>query len=100
MLSATRRKILGGIQATSTNVMCVIPKLDVILGIPGNGGLEKSKKELESLETKTFKTQVSLHEFKFKQNVNQIFDIGKSTRELVEEIEETTKNPKNEPISN
>ena len=70
--------------------MCVISNFT---GSPGAGGLEKSRKELQSLEREiiALDTKVEMDGFKIKQHVSQLFDIEKSTRKSLQGIRESVK---------
>ena len=99
LFSAKRNIILGDkhFPKGTTNVMCVISDLT-----DSPGCLEKSKKELESLEAEinAVDSQVAEHGLTIKQHVSQLSHIKNATKESLEGIQETLKKLKNQLISN
>ena len=88
MLDSRRKIILSSSETQATNVMCVIPHFTV-----SPGGLEKGRKEFELLEKEivALDTKVEMNDFKIKQHVNGLFEMGKSTRGSLQGIRETVK---------
>ena len=91
LLDARRKIILSDLNSQS-NVMCVISSF---IGHPGDH--EKSRKELESLESevRSLYTNVEMQAFKFKKHVSQLFDMEKTTKQSLDGIQETLKKLRN-----
>ena len=87
---STRKKVIlsDTSETAQTSVMCVISHFTV-----SPGGFEKGRKEFESLEKEivALDTKVEMNDFKIKQHVNGLFEMGKSTRGSLQGIRETVK---------
>ena len=87
-LFSADEKNIQGTSGDKTNVMCVISDFTV-----SPGDLEKSRKELISLEKEimALDTNVEMHALKVEQHVTRLFDIQKSTLQSLKAIRETVK---------